>query len=52
MSLRLIFGNVEGADFKCDSSFLKFHPKNSQKALLVPNLGAFVSSQNFANRQI
>ena len=53
----------KGVDFKYDNSFFKisspkiskcgiFGQKYSNKALLVPNLSIFVSSQNFAIRQI
>ena len=39
----------KGADFKYDNSFFKkiLAQKHSNKVFLVPNLGVFVSSQNF-----
>ena len=43
----------ESADFKYDNSFLKIlAPKHPNKAFLVPDLGIFIFSRNFAIRQI
>ena len=40
----------ESADFKYDNSFLKIlAPKHPNKAFLVPDLGIFIFSRNFAN---
>ena len=44
---------LEGADFKYDNTAFKFqHQKYPNQALLVPNLGIFLFSSNFAIRQI
>ena len=43
----------EGADFKYDNSFFKILAlKYPNKTFLVPNVGIFVFSQNFAIRHI
>ena len=40
----------ESADFKYDNSFLKIlSPKHPNKAFLIPDLGIFIFSRNFAN---
>ena len=40
----------ESADFKYDNSFLKILvPKHPNKAFLIPDLGIFIFSRNFAN---
>ena len=50
----LQINKFEGADFKSDNSFFSdiLGHKYLNKAFLVPNLASFVSSQNFALRQI
>ena len=62
MSERLIFDKLKGADFKYDNTLYNRGPKIRKysifgqiypnKAFLVPNLGIFYFSQNFAPRQI
>ena len=40
----------ESADFKYDNSFLKIlAQKHPNKAFLIPDLGIFIFSRNFAN---
>ena len=48
-----MFDKFEGGDFKHDNSFLKTLAQTYlSKAFLVPDLGIFIFSRNFAFRQI
>ena len=53
MRQRLMFDKFEGADLKYDNGFLKARAQTYlNKAFLVPDLGIFIFSRNFAFRQI
>ena len=50
---KLIFEKFESADFKYDNSFSEYYPKNTpSKAFLIPIIGTFILSQNFAIKKI